>query len=92
VLLEHEDDELAHGVLDRVGGEDTDAVAGLVGVEDGVREELEGALVVLGLEPEVALDVYDDPARREAGLAAEGADVVGHEVELLARICRGEAV
>ena len=47
VLLQHQDDELAHGVLDRVGGEDPDAVVGLVRVEPCVGQVGEGPLMVL---------------------------------------------
>ena len=46
-LLEHDDGELAHGVLHLVGGQDPDPVVLLVDVEAGVGQEAEGPLVVL---------------------------------------------
>jgi len=46
-LLEHQYDELAHGVLDGVCGQDAHAVVGFVDVELGVGQVGESPLVVL---------------------------------------------
>ena len=46
-LLQHQHDQLAHGVLHRVCGQDPDSIVGLVDVELGVAQVAEGPLVVL---------------------------------------------
>lgn len=89
-LLEHEDDKLAHSVLDGVGREDADAVVLSVDVEAAVLDGVaQGALVVLGLESEVALDDDVDVAGGVARGASEGVDVVDDELELAGGICAG---
>lgn len=89
-LLEHEDDELAHAVLDGVCCEDADAVVLSVDVEAAVLEGVaEGALVVFGLEAEIALDDDVDVAGSVSRRAAEGVDVVDDELELAGGVCGG---
>ncbi len=60
LLAEHGARERAHGVLDLLGREDAEALGGVVDAVAGVWNSAERALVVLGLEAEVALAHDDD--------------------------------
>ena len=86
-LGEHDHDELGHGVLGGLGGEDPYAVGVLVDVKVDAGQVLQGALVVLALEAEVALDEDGDGRALPAHPPADPGDVLGHRVELPAGVC-----
>ena len=92
LLGEHGDDELGHGVLGGLGGEDADAAGLVVDVEVDARDVLEGALVVLRLEAQVALDEDEEAGGLAARVRADALDVLDHELELLLRVCAGRRV
>lgn len=92
LLGEHGDDELGHGVLGGLGGEDADAAGLVVDVEADARDVLEGALVVLGLEAEVALDEDEEAAGLPARVLADARDVLDDGLELLLRVCASKRV
>ena len=74
-------------MLDGERGEDADAVVLPVDVEACVWDVAEGALVVLRLEAEVALDEDVDVAGCVARGASEGRNVGLDELELARGIC-----
>lgn len=74
-------------MLGGLGGEDADATGLVVDVEADARDVLEGALVVLGLEAEVALDKDEEAAGLPARVLADAGDVLDDGLELLLRVC-----
>ena len=88
LLGEHGHDELGHGVLGGLGGEDPHAAGLVVDVKVHARDVLQRALVVLRLEAQVALDEDEEAARLAAGVHADTFDVLDDHVELLLRVWR----
>lgn len=82
LLGEHALQEVAHGVLDLFSGEDAYSVCLFVDVKVYVWKVIECALVMLGLEAEVALDKDEDWRDFVGGDGAQGVDVVCECVEL----------
>ena len=89
-LGEHGHDQLGHGVLGGLGGEDPHAAGLVVDVEVDARDVLEGALVVLRLEAQVALDENKESTRLAARVQADAGDVLDDHLELLLRVCAGD--
>jgi len=87
LLSQHGVGDRAHAVLDLLGGKDAVALRGVVDAVAGVRDAAEGALVVLGLEAEVALAHDDDRGEGEVWEGADALDVPLDERELLAWFC-----
>ena len=87
LLAHHGVGERAHAVLDLLGCEDAVALCGVVDAVAGVGDAAEGALVVLGLEAEVALAHDDDGGEEEQRQGLDALDVPLDERELLARLC-----
>ena len=87
LLAEHGVGERAHAVLDFLCGEDAVVLGGVVDAVAGVRDVAEGALVVLGLEAEVALAHDDDRGELELVHGADALDVPLDQGELLAGLC-----
>jgi hypothetical protein len=74
-------------VLDLLGREDAVALGGVVDAVAGVGDAAEGALVVLGLEAEVALAHDDDGGEEEQRHGLDALDVPLDQRELLAWFC-----
>ena len=83
-LAQHDVEQLHGRVLDAVGREDADAAGLVVLVKRGVGEVGEGALVVLGLEAQVALHKDGDLGPRPVQVLAQLAHMLLHQAELLA--------
>jgi hypothetical protein len=79
-------------VFDGLGGEHAVALGGVVDAVAGVRDAAEGALVVLGLEAEVALAHDDDGREEQERLGLDALDLALDEGELLAGLCENENV
>ena len=87
LLAQHGVGERAHAVLDFLCCEHAVALGGVVDAVAGVRDATEGALVVLGLEAEVALAHDDDGGELELVHCADALYVSLDQRELLARLC-----
>ena len=85
-LLKHDNHQLAHGVLDGLGCEDTNPVRLLVEVKGDARNRLKCPLVVLGLESKVPLDEDEDGRRLLSRELAEHINVLPHHGKLLSRV------
>lgn len=84
LLAQHRAEERAHGVLDFLRCENAKALCAVVDAVTGSRDVAEGALVVLGLEAEVALAHDDDFGEGQDLDLADAVDVAADEGELLA--------
>jgi hypothetical protein len=89
-LGQHGDHELRHGVLGGLGREDPDPGGLLVHVEGDARDVVEGPLVVLRLESQIALDEDEEARRLAPHVHPDPLDVAHDQIELALRVCGRE--